>query len=67
MDPTGIVNIVLTVALIAVAVVLLVGIFSMFKGGAFNKKYSNVLMRWRIGLQAAAVVLLFLLWWLNRG
>jgi hypothetical protein len=42
-------------AMVAVLGVLILGIVSMVKGGAFNKKYGNKLMRWRVGLQAMAV------------
>jgi hypothetical protein len=44
-------------SLLSVLAVLLLGLFSMVKGGEFNKKYGNRLMRWRVGLQAAALVL----------
>jgi nitrogen fixation-related uncharacterized protein len=50
------------VALAAVILVLLAGLFSMARGGEFNRKYGNKLMRARVGLQAAAIVLLILLW-----
>jgi hypothetical protein len=42
-------------AMAAVLGVLILGVFSMVKGGAFNKKYGNKLMRWRVGLQALAL------------
>ncbi|WP_407925503.1 HIG1 domain-containing protein [Geminicoccus flavidas] len=32
-----------------------------FRGGEFNRKYSNVLMRWRVGLQFAALAVLVIL------
>jgi len=54
-------------ALIAVAAVLVLGVVSMFRGGAFNRKYGNILMRWRVGLQALAVALLFLLWLIGKN
>jgi hypothetical protein len=41
----------------AVVIVLIVGVASMFKGGPFNQKYSNKLMRLRVALQALALVL----------
>lgn len=40
----------------AVAVVLLLGLANMFRGGSSNT--SQQLMRWRVGLQALAVVVL---------
>ncbi len=36
---------------------LVLGLFSMAKGGAFSRKYGNRLMRARVMLQAAALVL----------
>jgi hypothetical protein len=39
-----------------VALVLLLGLANMLRGGASNT--SQVLMRWRVGLQFAAIVLI---------
>jgi hypothetical protein len=44
--------------LIAVGVVLILGIGTLFKGGEFSKKYSNKLMQWRILLQLIAILVL---------
>jgi flagellar basal body-associated protein FliL len=44
---------------------LLVGVFSMGKGGDFNKRNANKLMRYRVLFQAGAVVS-FILYWLAR-
>jgi len=56
-------------AMAAVVVVLLVGVGSMFRGGDFNRKYSNKLMRLRILLQALALILfaIFMLFIRNHG
>ena len=51
--------IVLTVA--AVVIILMMGIGSFGKGGEFNRKHANKIMRWRIGAQLFAVVLIMLL------
>ena len=40
--------------------VLFLGLFSMARGGEFNKKYGNRLMRLRVVMQGAALVLLAL-------
>lgn len=40
----------------AVAVVLLLGLANMFRGGSANT--SQKLMRWRVGLQGIAIVVL---------
>ena len=46
------------IALLAVVAVLGTGIYAMLKGGDFNKKYSNKLMRLRIALQFIAIVII---------
>ncbi len=46
--------------LIAVLIVLLIGIIAMLKGGDFNKRWGNKLMRARVGLQGLAVILILL-------
>ena len=53
------------IAVLATAGVLFAGIFGLMRGGEFNRKYSNVLMRWRIGLQAVAVAIVMLVLWLS--
>ena len=45
----------------SVAVVLLLGIYTLFKGGDTSKKYSNKLMQLRVLLQFVAVIVLVLL------
>mgnify|MGYP000961786003 FL=1 len=46
------------VLLIVVAVVLILGIGTLFKGGETSKKYSNKLMQLRVLLQFIAIVIL---------
>ena len=46
------------VLLIVVAVVLILGIGTLFKGGEASKKYSNKLMQLRVLLQFIAIVVL---------
>jgi predicted cation transporter len=46
------------IAVGAVAVVLLMGLVNMFRGGSSNT--SQKLMRWRVGLQFVAIVVLML-------
>jgi heme/copper-type cytochrome/quinol oxidase subunit 2 len=41
-----------------VAIVLLMGIYTLFKGGDTSKKYSNKLMQLRVLLQFIAVIVL---------
>ena len=45
----------------AVAVVLIMGIYTLFKGGNTSKKYSNKLMQLRVLLQFVAVIVLVLM------
>ena len=45
----------------AVAVVLLLGLYTLFKGGETSKKYSNKLMQLRVLLQFIAIIILVLL------
>ena len=42
--------------LIAVAIVLILGIGTLFKGGSTSKKYSNKLMQLRVLLQFIAII-----------
>tara|TARA_Y100000588_G_C13766522_1_gene716312 strand:+ start:326 stop:547 length:222 start_codon:yes stop_codon:yes gene_type:complete len=50
----------IVLALIAVFVVLAVGITGMLRGGDFNKKYGNKLMRLRVATQGLAILLILL-------
>jgi hypothetical protein len=45
-------------ALAAVALTLAMGIYALFKGGAFGASWSNRLMRLRVGLQFVAILVL---------
>ena len=45
----------------AVAIVLLLGIYTLLKGGDTSKKYSNKLMQLRVLLQFIAIIVLVLL------
>jgi hypothetical protein len=57
----GVIIILLAVTLAAVVIVLLTGVAGMARGGDFNAKYGNKLMRLRVILQGLAVVLFLLL------
>ena len=57
-------NVLILLAILAVAVVLGFGIYSLFRGGDYARSNSNRLMRLRVIMQATAVVLLMAgLWW----
>tara|TARA_X000000368_G_scaffold362105_1_gene306618 strand:- start:170 stop:370 length:201 start_codon:yes stop_codon:yes gene_type:complete len=45
----------------AVAIVLIMGIYTLFKGGSASKKYSNKLMQLRVLLQFIAIIVLVLM------
>ena len=47
--------------LCAVAIVLVMGIYTLFKGGNTSKKYSNKLMQLRVLLQFIAIIVLVLM------
>lgn len=48
------------IAMLAVLTVLLAGVVVMARGGEFNRRWGNVLMRWRVLLQLVAIVLIVL-------
>ncbi len=61
---SSLLTIILVLTLAAVLGVLLLGIYSMGRGGEFNRKYGNLLMRWRIVLQFLAVGIMMLLFYI---
>jgi len=52
--------VVVAVAVCVVVVILAIGIGGFAKGGDFNRKHANRLMRYRIAAQAVAVVLILI-------
>lgn len=58
---------VILVAMAAVVGILLFGIGSFAKGGEFNKKHANKAMRWRIGAQFVAILLVLLFVWIRKS
>jgi hypothetical protein len=58
-------NYLVPIAVAAVAVVLLLGLWNMMRGGSANR--SQNLMRWRVLLQFAAIIIMMAgLWFANR-
>jgi hypothetical protein len=55
------------VAMLATLGVLLFGLFSMARGGEFDRRNANRLMRWRVILQGGAVILFLILILVMRG
>jgi len=51
-----------------VVVVLMIGIYALFRGGDFGRSYSNKLMRLRVVAQAIAIAVLITAawWWRNH-
>ena len=61
-------KIIVGIASLVVAGVLVVGLYSLFRGGDFAKTYSNKLMRLRILAQFIAIVIIMTVLYLNgRG
>ncbi len=58
-------NWLIPLALAAVFIVLLLGLFNMMRGGSASR--SQNLMRWRVVLQFAAIIIVLLVVWLKRG
>ncbi len=62
------INYFIIAAVVATALVLLVGVLTFARGGDFNRRYGNKLMRLRIFMQAIAVVLIMIgLWVASSG
>ena len=59
-------TIALVVAMLLVLGVLGMGMFSMVKGGEFNKKYGNKLMQARVIMQGVALALLALAYYTSQ-
>ncbi len=60
-------NALIIAALAATVIVLIAGVIAMLRGGEFNRKYGNKLMRARVAMQALVIALLFVLYLINRG
>ncbi|HXZ67757.1 MAG TPA: twin transmembrane helix small protein [Alphaproteobacteria bacterium] len=54
------------IACLAVLAVLIAGLYSMWKGGDFSRKWSNKLMRLRVMLQAIAIAIIMIGFFLAR-
>jgi hypothetical protein len=57
----GFLAVLLIIAMVATLGVLFAGLIVMARGGEVNRKYGNVLMRWRVVLQFSALVRLALI------
>ena len=64
---TAVLNTLVVIALAGTLAVLFAGVFAMARGGEFNRKWGNKLMRARVVTQGLAILLLLALFLLNRG
>jgi hypothetical protein len=62
---TGLI-ILMFVAMGATVLVLFAGLFSMIRGGEFDRKYSNKLMRLRVLFQAIAIAIFAMIIYFTR-
>lgn len=59
-------QIILVASLVIVAGILGWGVLTMARGGTYNVKNSNRIMRYRIIFQALALVVILMLMWLRK-
>jgi len=57
----------LGVLLVAVASVLALGFYALFRGGEFGRRWSNKLMQLRVLIQFAAIAVLASIVWLSQA
>lgn len=57
----------MVIAMFLVLASLAVGLIAMIKGGEFNKKYGNKLMRMRVTMQGLAIGLFVLAVWAQNS
>ncbi len=60
-------DILIPVSILAVALTLGVGIYSLFRGGDFARSHSNKLMRLRVVLQFVAILVLMTAFYFKFG
>ncbi len=58
-------KIAVTLAVLAVILVLVTGVIVMLRGGEINRKHANKLMQLRVATQAVAVVIIMVALWLG--
>jgi Hypoxia induced protein conserved region len=64
---SGFLFVLLMIAMAGTLIVLFAGLFVMARGGEFNKRYGNKLMRMRVMMQGAAILLFLALMLAMRG
>ena len=55
----------LVICCLAVVVILAIGIGGFARGGEFNRKHGNRMMRWRLIAQAIAIAIFLLYLWVR--
>ena len=63
----SVLEVLIVIALAATLGILGTGLVAMFRGGAFNKKYGNILMRARIASQGTTVLLILIYFIVTRA
>ena len=66
MDVSDPLFILVVLAVLLVLGVLMFGVGTFGRGGDFNRRHANRIMRWRIYMQALAVALILLYVWLRQ-
>ncbi|PHQ97363.1 MAG: hypothetical protein COB40_04865 [Marinosulfonomonas sp.] len=59
--------ILVALSVLLVLVILVIGVLTFAKGGEFNRKHGNRLMRYRIIAQAVAIVLILIFIFVRRS
>jgi len=60
-------KVVVAIAVIAVALVLAAGIYTLWKGGDLARDWSNKLMRYRILAQLIAIIVIMFVLYMTKG
>lgn len=64
---TPMINYLIIAAMAATVLVVLIGVLNMGRQGENSGRFSNILMRWRIALQAIAIALIMISLWLGTS
>jgi hypothetical protein len=60
-------KIVVAIAIVAVALILAAGLYTLWVGGEASRTWSNRLMRYRVLAQFVAIVIIMLVFYLTSG
>ncbi len=53
-------TVIVAIAVLVVLVILMIGIGTFARGGEFNRRYANKIMRYRVGAQAVAILIVLI-------